>query len=524
MLFRTFLQDIVLASALLLTAHTAQASPVAQAAQCGPGLTPCGPACFRESEGLYHCENGQLKQGPAPSNPPPSNPPSAPVGGAPPANPNGRTIQVVNKCTQDIWIGMQGNPIPRDGGFFLPRGGVENVQVPSKWEAGRMWARTGCTTQSNGRLVCATGDCGSESNGFGIACKGVGGQAPATLAEFTLLDGGRTDFYDLSNVDGHNIGIQIDAFGTRVNNPALGKFNCGNPTCRMDTSKCPAELQMTDLTGHTSCAAIYAAAHNPAQRAKFSALQNIFNNADTLSLWVAIGLDSLVTLAALMGAVGVALNSYKLVTVWATVHSFILGTALVRAVALPIFMVVRRNQLVEMCQSRNPTDIGSCQTAVNNATMFVAVTGLVSFLLLVYFYRCIQSYRWRLQSTDYNVLKDPESGTDHANGQRAVDNPFKQAGATTQEADVDKYKSNPYPYSNGENVTHNTAFQAPSSLTAKPNWESMPRPSFVSEPGRPSMGEDPFEDVALPRDSVDVHRHEYMQPAGAVSLNDRAWR
>ncbi|KND02008.1 uncharacterized protein SPPG_09028 [Spizellomyces punctatus DAOM BR117] len=284
MLFRTFLQDIVLASALLLTAHTAQASPVAQAAQCGPGLTPCGPDCFRESEGLYHCENGQLKQGPAPSNPPPSNQPSAPVGGAPPANPNGRTIQVVNKCTQDIWIGMQGNPLPRDGGFFLPRGGVENVQVPSKWEAGRIWARTGCTTQSNGRLVCATGDCGSDFNGFGIACKGIGGQAPATLAEFTLLDGGRTDFYDLSNVDGHNIGIQIDAFGTRVNNPDLGKFNCGNPTCRMDTSKCPPELQMTDSTGHTSCAAVYAAAHNAAQRAKFPALQNIFNNADTLSL------------------------------------------------------------------------------------------------------------------------------------------------------------------------------------------------------------------------------------------------
>ncbi|KND02009.1 uncharacterized protein SPPG_09029 [Spizellomyces punctatus DAOM BR117] len=240
--------------------------------------------------------------------------------------------------------------------------------------------------------------------------------------------------------------------------------------------------------------------------------------------WVAVGLDSLVTLAALMGAVGVALNSYKLVTIWATVHSFILGTALIRAVALPIFMVVRRNQLVEMCQTRNPTDRGSCQTAVNYATMFVAVTGLFSFLLLVYFYRCIQSYRWRLQSADYNVLKDPESGTDPANGQRAVDNPFKHASAPTPEGNVDKEKSNPYPYSNGENMTHNTAFQTHSNLTAKPNWESMPRPSFVSDHGRPSMGEDPFEDVALPRESADFQRHEYMQPVGAVSLNDRSWR
>ncbi|TPX55555.1 hypothetical protein PhCBS80983_g05225 [Powellomyces hirtus] len=260
-----------------------RATPFPQATQCGPGA----------GQGLYHCDNGVLKQGPGPNVPkppppttplPPTTPQPPPTGGAPPANPGGRTLQVVNKCAQDIWIGMQGNPLPKDGGFFLPKGQTENVSLPPRWTAGRLWARTACETV-NGRLVCATGDCGSEFNGFGVACKGIGGQAPATLAEFTLQDGGQTDFYDLSNVDGYNVGVNIEAFGQTVNNPDLGKFNCGNPATTTTTSqRCPAELKMTDKTGTTSCAAIHAAAHNAAQRSKFPALQAIFNNANTLSL------------------------------------------------------------------------------------------------------------------------------------------------------------------------------------------------------------------------------------------------
>ncbi|KAI9005216.1 thaumatin [Gaertneriomyces semiglobifer] len=279
-------------SAMLVLATNAlvQANPVSI---CGAGLVQCGPHCFNPAQNLYKCENDvllQIPQGsapvpapaPAPAPPAPAPAPGKPAPGKdlnpPPATPGGRTMQVVNRCPHDVWVGMQGNPLPRDGGFFLPKGGSENVQLPQRWTAGRIWARTGCTTQNVGgaqRLVCATGDCGSESNGFGIACKGIGGQAPATLAEFTLQDGGLTDFYDLSNVDGYNVGVSIESFGTKVNNPDLQKFNCGNPTCTFDMSKCPPELKMVDASGIESCAAIHAAVHKPEQVAKFPILQAI---------------------------------------------------------------------------------------------------------------------------------------------------------------------------------------------------------------------------------------------------------
>lgn len=74
------------------------------------------------------------------------------------------------------------------------------------------------------------GDCGAEKNGFGMTCNGIGGQPPATLAEFTLGGTVGTDYYDLSNVDGHTISMTIRPIPgqfTSVNNPSLGKYNCG---------------------------------------------------------------------------------------------------------------------------------------------------------------------------------------------------------------------------------------------------------------------------------------------------------
>jgi hypothetical protein len=67
-------------------------------------------------------------------------------------------------------------------------------------------------------------------NGFGVECKGIGGQPPATIAEFTLNGWGGSDYYDLSNVDGYSIGMTIKPIHdqyTRVKNPSLGKYNCG---------------------------------------------------------------------------------------------------------------------------------------------------------------------------------------------------------------------------------------------------------------------------------------------------------
>lgn len=78
--------------------------------------------------------------------------------------------------------------------------------------------------------ISSAGDCGAQANGFGMPCNGIGGQPPATLAEFTLNGWGGSDYYDLSNVDGHTIGMSIRPIPgqyTPVNNPSLGKYNCG---------------------------------------------------------------------------------------------------------------------------------------------------------------------------------------------------------------------------------------------------------------------------------------------------------
>ncbi len=84
------------------------------------------------------------------------------------------------------------------------------------------------------------GDCGAESNGFGMTCNGIGGQPPVTLAEFTLNGWGGSDYYDLSNVDGCSVGMTIRPIPgqyTSVDNPSLGKYNCGTVSCSKDLEK-----------------------------------------------------------------------------------------------------------------------------------------------------------------------------------------------------------------------------------------------------------------------------------------------
>lgn len=55
------------------------------------------------------------------------------------------------------------------------------LNVNSNTKAIRFWPRTSCS-QNNGKFVCQTGDCGAPLNNFGIQCKGITGQSPATLA------------------------------------------------------------------------------------------------------------------------------------------------------------------------------------------------------------------------------------------------------------------------------------------------------------------------------------------------------
>jgi hypothetical protein len=91
-----------------------------------------------------------------------------------------------------------------------------------------VWGRYRCTatTSSPGgaRFSCESGDCGTGQ----VGCNGAGGAPPATLAEFTLGGGGggggnKLDFYDVSNVDGFNLPVEIE--------PAAGGW-CRRPGAR----------------------------------------------------------------------------------------------------------------------------------------------------------------------------------------------------------------------------------------------------------------------------------------------------
>ncbi|HEY2524453.1 MAG TPA: thaumatin family protein [Candidatus Binataceae bacterium] len=75
-----------------------------------------------------------------------------------------------------------------------------STTIPSAvWWSGGIFARTGCKPDGTS---CATGDCGAQPRSNCAA--GVGGQNPATIAEFTLQ---RTapDFYDITLINGANL-------------------------------------------------------------------------------------------------------------------------------------------------------------------------------------------------------------------------------------------------------------------------------------------------------------------------------
>ncbi|KAI9091449.1 thaumatin [Phlyctochytrium arcticum] len=282
-------------------------------------LTACGPDCYKTDEKLYSCTNGKL--GPYTGESPPSGggdaaapqpsvtpggptqtanvpsqtsappPPTKGKGGDPgqtgppiPRPSSGRTFELVNKCPFTVWPGILNDPaypIPEGGGFELPAGSTKQLNIPSiEWKAARIWPRTGCR-EENGQFKCATGDCG------GLKCNGKSGERPATLAEFTLQDPakGKTDFYDVSNVDGHNIGLSIETYGDKINDPNFPPgFNCGTFACTMDMQGCPPELQWDNGSGGIACASIGTAVRNSTIRAKFPQFQQIFNNPDTLAL------------------------------------------------------------------------------------------------------------------------------------------------------------------------------------------------------------------------------------------------
>jgi hypothetical protein len=163
------------------------------------------------------------------------------------------TLTFVNNSSETVWLGAnpgyyQGRTkrwsIPEPGGWELKPGGTPtNITVESCW-SGNFFLRTGCTFK-DGKGSCKTGDCGGT-----FKCT-VGGEPPATLAEFTF-DGGLdtngkkipnlVDYYDVSYVDGWTKMITIVPKGTFKANEDrwCTEAGCGAKPI------CPKELKYKD--------------------------------------------------------------------------------------------------------------------------------------------------------------------------------------------------------------------------------------------------------------------------------------
>ncbi|XP_047326878.1 pathogenesis-related thaumatin-like protein 3.5 [Impatiens glandulifera] len=161
-----------------------------------------------------------------------------------------------NRCSYTVWPGTlsaNGAAILAEGGLELPPGSSTQFSAPFGW-SGRFWARTGCQFDDSQRGNCATGDCGT-----GLRCVG-GGAPPVTLAEFTLGSGpvNEKDFYDVSLVDGHNVGIGIHPIGS-------GDGECHYAGCVADVNGgCPPELRIAGENGEVvACKSACAAFDSP---------------------------------------------------------------------------------------------------------------------------------------------------------------------------------------------------------------------------------------------------------------------
>jgi len=170
-----------------------------------------------------------------------------------------RNITFTNYCNQPIWVGSWGmlpdgtKSHPLNGGWEMPAMHSNTIMVKGTLTAARFWPRTGCRTRDGGAptlanpLRCDTGDCWSPINN-GLECAGNTGVPPASLFEitFTGLGAAHDDTYDLSVVDGYNVGIAVESIGGY---PLGGEwhlgeaYNCQPTKCVFDYNKnCPPEL------------------------------------------------------------------------------------------------------------------------------------------------------------------------------------------------------------------------------------------------------------------------------------------
>ncbi|KAJ1269218.1 hypothetical protein BS78_07G193600 [Paspalum vaginatum] len=156
------------------------------------------------------------------------------------------TFTVSNYCSQPIWpatLAGAGTPQLPTTGFRLDPGQTVQVPAPTGW-SGRLWARTGCVFDADGKGTCQTGDCGGR-----MECAGTGATPPSTLFEVTLGKGAADlDYYDVSLVDGYNLPV------VAVPRARTGGGGCNATGCMSDLNRsCPKELQVECGGGTVAC-------------------------------------------------------------------------------------------------------------------------------------------------------------------------------------------------------------------------------------------------------------------------------
>jgi len=143
-----------------------------------------------------------------------------------------RKLYILNSCSYDIWT--FGLP---NGTLEIAPGALQVIGWSNKF-SGRVWPRSECTGSGNNLRCAQTGN--------------------DTLAEFTLNAGMKSDWYDISLVDGFTIPLEIIQLdtpwtpdGTYVPGGKLGADGqCGSPVCAVDlTLNCPASQQKKDSMG-----------------------------------------------------------------------------------------------------------------------------------------------------------------------------------------------------------------------------------------------------------------------------------
>ncbi|XP_062101913.1 thaumatin-like protein 1a [Humulus lupulus] len=153
------------------------------------------------------------------------------------------TFTVINNCNYNVWpaiLSNSGSPPISLTGFALSPSDSEAIPVPPNW-SGRLWGRTHCAADINGKFTCLTGDCGSSA----VECGGGNLSPPATTVEFTLTDDGTVN-YLISVADGYNLPLMVVPQGGTA-----GPGNCGTVGCVMDSNSeyIPKELRVTSSTG-----------------------------------------------------------------------------------------------------------------------------------------------------------------------------------------------------------------------------------------------------------------------------------